>query len=66
MIVRHRQFIQAFTPSPDVVQSQECMHLILKLRWMGLHDEADRLERAARIVAPDDGGTVLAEPASTD
>jgi hypothetical protein len=42
------------------------MQLILKLRWIGLYDEADRLERAARNLAPDDRGTVLAEPASTD
>jgi hypothetical protein len=42
------------------------MRLILKLRWMGLHDEADRLECAARSLSPDDRGTVLAEPASTD
>jgi hypothetical protein len=66
MIVHHKQFMQALTPPPAALESQKCMHLILKLRWIGLYDEADRLEHAARSLAPDDRGTVLAEPASTD
>jgi hypothetical protein len=53
-------------PAPDMRETQECMQLILKLRWIGLTDEADRLERAARSLAPDDRGTVLADPANTD
>ena len=66
MIAHHMRLTQAIAPSPGVVESQECMQLILKLRWIGLYDEADRLERAACSLAPDDRGTVLAEPASTD
>ena len=66
MIVHRRQFTQVIAPSPGVLEPQERKHLILKLRWIGLYDEADRLERAARSLAPDDRGTVLAEPASTD
>jgi hypothetical protein len=66
MIVHHTQFTQTIMPSPDALETQECMQLILKLRWIGLYDEADRLERAARNLAPDERGTVLAEPASTD
>ena len=66
MFVHHMQFTQTMAPPPDVLESQQCMQLILKLRWIGLYDEAARLERAARSLAPDDRGTVLAEPASTD
>ena len=66
MIVHRTRFTQTIIPSPDVSEAQECMQLILKLRWIGLFDEADRLERAARNLAPDDRGTVLAEPGSTD
>lgn len=66
MFVHHMQFTQTMAPPPDVLESQQCMQLILKLRWIGLYDEADRLERAARGLAPDDRGTVLADPASTD
>ena len=66
MFVHHMQFTQTMAPPPDVPESRQCMQLILKLRWIGLYDEADRLEHAARTLAPDDRGTVLAEPASTD
>jgi hypothetical protein len=44
----------------------QCTKLIRKLRWIGLEEEADRLERALRIVAPEQRGTVCAEPYSTD
>ena len=66
MFVHQTQFTQTMPPALDVQESQQCMQLILKLRWIGLYDEADRLERAARSLAPDDRGTVLADPASTD
>jgi hypothetical protein len=66
MFVHHMQFTQTMAPPPEGLESQQCMQLILKLRWIGLYDEADRLERAARSLAPDDRGTVLADPASTD
>ena len=66
MFVHHTQFTQTMAPPPDLSESQKCMKLILKLRWIGLHHEADRLERAARSLAADDRGTVLAEPRSAD
>ena len=66
MFVHHMQFTQTMTPPPDLLESQKCRQLIMKLRWIGLYDEADRLERAARSLASDGRGTVLAEPASTD
>ena len=66
MSYNHTHFAQAMMPPPDMRETQQCMQLILKLRWIGLGDEADRLEHAARSLAPDDRGTVLADPASTD
>jgi hypothetical protein len=40
--------------------------LIRKLRWIGLDDEAARLELALRSLAPEMRGTVCADPRSTD
>jgi hypothetical protein len=41
-------------------------HLIRKLRWMGLDEEADRLERSLLAFAPEQRSTVLADPLNTD
>ena len=43
-----------------------CINLIRKLRWIGLDEEASRLEKALSILAPDQRGTVVAEPRITD
>lgn len=40
--------------------------LIRKLRWIGMEEEANRLQEAVRTVPPDLRGTVSAEPLSTD
>ena len=40
--------------------------LIRKLRWIGLEDEASRLQQAARRLPPDKRRTVSAGPFSTD
>ncbi len=40
--------------------------LIRKLRWIGLEDEAHRLELAVSTLPPDNRGSVSAEPFSTD
>lgn len=40
--------------------------LIRKLRWIGLDDEASRLQQAACRLPPDERGTVSAGPFSTD
>jgi hypothetical protein len=44
----------------------EWAKLIRKLRWIGLEDEARRLEQAVSTVPPEQRGSVSAEPASTD
>jgi hypothetical protein len=46
--------------------ASSCINLIRKLRWIGLDDEAGRLEAALSILEPDQRGTVLAEPRITD
>jgi hypothetical protein len=40
--------------------------LVRKLRWIGLEDEARRLQLAMRGVSPEPGGTILSETFCTD
>ena len=40
--------------------------LIRKLRWIGLEDEARRLEQAVSTLPPEERGSVSAGPFSTD
>jgi hypothetical protein len=47
-------------------ESSECAKLIRKLRWIGLDEEAERLEEALRTFAPNGRDAVLAEPIGTD
>ena len=44
----------------------EWAKLIRKLRWIGLEDEAQRLQRAVRSLPPEERGAVLSGPFSTD
>jgi hypothetical protein len=46
--------------------SGELLKLIHKLRWIGMEEEAHRLEVAARSLPSDQRGSVLAGPSSTD
>jgi hypothetical protein len=48
------------------VRCDEMAKLIRKLRWIGLEDEARNLQRAARSLSPEERGTVLAGPFSTE
>jgi hypothetical protein len=47
-------------------QAQDWAKLIRKLRWIGMEDEACRLQMALRSLPPDQRGTVSAGPFSTD
>ncbi len=40
--------------------------LIRKLRWIGMEEEAYRLQAAVRSLPPEERGTVSAGPFSTD
>lgn len=42
------------------------MKLIRKLRWIGLDDEARRLEQAVSTPPPEERGSVSVGPFSTD
>ena len=44
----------------------EWAKLIRKLRWIGLEDEARRLEQAVSTLPPEERGSVSAGPFSTD
>lgn len=46
--------------------SREWTRLLRKLRWIGLEEEARRLELAISTVPPEQRGSVLAGPLSTD
>jgi len=46
--------------------SGEWTKLIRKLRWIGLEEEARRLELAVSTLPPEERGCVSAEPSSTD
>jgi hypothetical protein len=45
---------------------QDSAKLIRKLRWIGLEDEACRLQAAVCMFPPEQRGTVSAGPFSTD
>jgi hypothetical protein len=50
----------------DERPSCEWAKLIRKLRWIGLEDEAHRLEQAVSTLPPEQRGSVSAGPFSTD
>ena len=50
----------------NVPESSECTKLIRKLRWIGLDEEARRLEAALGTFVPNERDAVLADPVSTD
>jgi hypothetical protein len=50
----------------DQRPSCEWAKLIRKLRWIGLEDEARRLELAVSTLPPEDRGSVSVGPFSTD
>jgi len=47
-------------------QQPQWANLIRKLRWIGLEDEAERLQMAVSNLPADERGTVSAGPFSTD
>jgi hypothetical protein len=45
---------------------RECAELIRKLRWIGLDNEAERLQHALSILPANIRGSVCVGPSSTD
>jgi hypothetical protein len=52
--------------SRDKPECDEFTRLIVKLRWIGLDDEAERLQRVVRGFAPEVRASALAAPICTD
>jgi hypothetical protein len=52
--------------SMDQRPSSEWARLIRKLRWIGLEEEARRLELALSTLPPEERGSVSVGPFSTD
>jgi DNA-directed RNA polymerase specialized sigma24 family protein len=46
--------------------SGEWIKLIRKLRWIGMDEEAQRLQRAVSTLPPDERAAVVADPFGTD
>lgn len=45
---------------------QEWVKLIRKLRWIGMEEEASRLQAVVCTLPPSERGTVSADPIATD
>jgi hypothetical protein len=54
------------TEPVDHPLSDDLSKLIRKLRWMGMDDEAERLQFLARTLPPSERGTIFAEAPETD
>jgi hypothetical protein len=52
--------------TPEQRASDELVRLIIKLRWMGLEEEANCIERRLMSSSVGAGESVLAEPHETD
>ena len=63
--MEHRQEIGHPEQAP-LGHSHEWSRLILKLRWIGLEDDAHCLEMAVKTLQPESRGSVSFGPFSTD
>jgi hypothetical protein len=52
--------------TPDHELSDELLKLIRKLRWVGMDDDARRLQRVVGMLPANERGSILAEPPETD
>jgi len=50
----------------DHTSRGEVAKLIRKLRWIGMEDEARRLQRIASMLPPEEAGSVCVDPYATD
>ena len=60
------QSVQGDQSLSKKIQPQDLAKLIRKLRWIGLEEEACRLQTAVGSLPPEQRGTVSAGPFSTD
>jgi hypothetical protein len=57
---------EASAGSPEQRAADELIKLIIKLRWMGLEEEADCIERQVSLLSLRAAGCVVAVPHETD
>jgi hypothetical protein len=57
---------EGYAPTNDRHPSGEWIRLIRKLRWIGMNEEAQRLQQAVDTLPSSQRGSVLAEPFATD
>jgi hypothetical protein len=50
----------------STVPASELVKMVRKLRWIGMEEEAKRVQLALNALPPDQRETVLAGPPSTD
>jgi hypothetical protein len=60
------QLRETYSLAIDHDPSGDWAKLIRKLRWIGMEEEAERLQRAVSTLPPDERGCVAAEPYGTD
>jgi hypothetical protein len=60
------QLRETYSLAIDHDQSGDWAKLIRKLRWIGMEEEAERLQQAVSTLPPDERGCVAAEPYGTD
>jgi hypothetical protein len=58
--------VEQHTEPVDHLPCDDLTKLIRKLRWMGMDDEAKRLQLLARTLPPDRQGSIFAEAPETD
>jgi hypothetical protein len=64
--VMERRPFESEAESVERRPSRDWAKLIRKLRWIGLEDEARRLEQAVSTLPPEERGCVSAGPFNTD
>jgi hypothetical protein len=57
---------EAYAPTNDHRPHGEWIRLIRKLRWIGMDEEAQRLQQAVDTLPSSQRGSVLGEPFTTD
>jgi hypothetical protein len=60
------QLREAYALPLDQHPSGEWIKLLRKLRWIGMDEEAQRLQRAMSTLPSDERGSVVTEPFGTD
>lgn len=60
------QLREQHAPLPGHHCSEEWVRLIRKLHWIGLDEEAQRLQQAVSTLPSEERASVVAEPLGTD